>query len=46
MIVELLLGGIIGGHALKEIAHDKSVRAKLRQWSDEAGQKAKEYNTK
>lgn len=43
MVAELILGVIVGGHALKEIARDRNVRNKLHQWADEAERKAKEY---
>lgn len=43
MVVEIILGVIVGGHALKEIARDRNVRDKLQQWADEAGRKAKTY---
>lgn len=46
MVTELVLGMIVGGHALKEIARDRNVRNKLQQWADEAGQKSKEYSNK
>lgn len=43
MVAEIALGVIIAGHALKEIARDNSIRSKLQEWADKAGQKAKEY---
>lgn len=43
MVAEIALGVIIAEHALKEIARDRSVRDKLQEWADKAGQKAKEY---
>lgn len=46
MITGLILGVLIGGHALKEIARDRNVRAKIQQWADEAGEKAKKYSSK
>lgn len=45
MITEIILGTIVGGHILKEIARDRSVRTKLQQWADEAGEKAKKYSS-
>lgn len=45
MVVEIVLGLIVGGHALKEIARDGNVRNKLKQWADEAGEKAKKYGS-
>lgn len=46
MVAEIALGVILAGHALKEIARDRSVREKLQQWADEAGEKAKKYGSK
>lgn len=46
MITGLILGGLIGGHALKEIARDRNVRAKVQEWADEAGEKARSYSSK
>ncbi len=46
MVIEIILGVIVGGHALKEIARDRNVRNKLQQWAGDAGQKAKEYSNK
>lgn len=46
MLIEIALGLIVGGHALKEIARDRNVRDKLQQWADEAGEKAKKYGSK
>ncbi len=46
MITGLILGVLIGGHALKEIARDRNVREKIQQWADEAGEKAKKYSSK
>lgn len=46
MVAEIILGVIVGGYALKEIARDNTVRSKLQQWADEAGKKAKEYSDK
>lgn len=46
MVVEIVLGVIAGGYALKEIARDRNVRNKLQQWADEAGEKAQNYGSK
>ena len=46
MITEIILGVVLGGYALKEIARDNTVREKLKKWADEAGKKAKEYGEK
>jgi len=46
MITGLILGVLIGGHALKEIARDRNVRVKIQQWADEAGEKAKSNSRK
>lgn len=46
MVVEIVLGIVLGGYALKEIARDNTVRAKLKEWADKAGEKAKEYEKK
>lgn len=46
MITGILLGTIVGGYVLKEIARDNTIRAKLKEWSDKAGEKAKEYSEK
>lgn len=46
MVAEIVLGLIVGGHALKEIARDRNVRNKLQRWADEAGEKAKKYGSK
>lgn len=46
MVAEILLGIVLGGHALKELARDNTVRSKLQEWADEAGRKAKEYGEK
>lgn len=43
MVVEIALGVMLAGHALKEIARDRNVRNKLQQWADKAGQKSKEF---
>lgn len=45
MVVEIALGVVLAGHALKEIARDRSVRDKLQKWADKAGQKAREYES-
>lgn len=44
MITEIILGTIVGGHILKEIARDRNVRTKLQEWADKAGEKAKKYS--
>ena len=45
MVTEIVLGLILGGHVLKDIARDRNVRNKLKQWADEAGEKAKKYGS-
>lgn len=46
MVIEIILGVIVGAHALKEVARDRNVRDKLQQLADEAGEKAKKYGGK
>ena len=44
MVAGILMGVVLGGYALKEIARDNGVREKLKQWSAEAEKKAKKYS--
>ena len=43
MVTGILLGTLIGGYVLKEVARDNTIRAKLKEWADKAGEKAKEH---
>jgi len=46
MITGIILGTLVGGYVLKEVARDNTIRAKLKEWSDKAGEKAKKYSEK
>lgn len=42
MVVEVLLGVVVADYALRTLARDRGVRDKLQQWSEKAGEKAKQ----
>lgn len=46
MVTGILLGTLIGGYVLKEVARDSTVRTKLKEWADKAGEKAKKHGEK
>lgn len=42
MILEVMIGTLAVGHAIKEIAKDRRVINKLQEWSDKCKQKVEE----
>lgn len=46
MVIEILIGTIVAGHAFKELAKDRTVRNKLHEWSEKCRKKAEELDRK